>query len=133
MVFLDANPVIYPIEQPANFGPKVTARVNALLASGERLAVSDLVRMECHVGPLKSNAPALLARYVTFFQSPDASVLTVSPAVCERAARIRAQYGFKPLDALRLAAAAVEHGCTLLITNDAQLRRFPDVPVEILS
>jgi uncharacterized protein len=106
--------------------------VTVLLASGERLAVSDLVRMECQVGPLKANDPVLLAQYVTFFQSPDVSVLAISPAVCDRAARIRAQYGFKPLDALHL-AAAVEHGCTLFITNDVQLRRFPDVPVEILS
>ncbi|MGB0068119.1 MAG: hypothetical protein WBQ11_08730 [Isosphaeraceae bacterium] len=52
MVFLDANPVIYLIEQPANLGSKVRARVSDLLASGERLAVSDLVRMECQVGPL---------------------------------------------------------------------------------
>ena len=29
MVFLDANPVIYLIEQPATFGPKVQARVTA--------------------------------------------------------------------------------------------------------
>ena len=132
MVFLDANLVIYLIEQPATCGPKVTARVTALLASGERLAVSDLVRMQCQVGPLKANDHVLLAQYVTFFQSPDVSVLAISPAVCDRAARIRAQYGFKPLDSLHL-AAAVEHGCSLFITNDAQLRRFPDVPVEILS
>jgi hypothetical protein len=44
MVFLDANPVIYLIEQPANLGPKTTARVSQLLANGERLAVSDLVQ-----------------------------------------------------------------------------------------
>jgi hypothetical protein len=50
MVFLDANPVIYLIEQPVAFGSKTTARVTALLASGRRLAVSDLVRMECQVG-----------------------------------------------------------------------------------
>ncbi len=132
MVFLDASPVIYLIEQPANFGPKITARVTSLLASGERLAVSDLVRMECQVGPLKANDAVLLAQYVTFFRSPDVSVLPVSPAVCDRAARIRAQYGFKPLDSLHL-AAAVEHGCTLFLTNDAPLKRFPDVLVEILS
>lgn len=47
MVFLDANPAIYLIEQPINLGPKATARVSQLLANGERLAVSDLVRMEC--------------------------------------------------------------------------------------
>jgi hypothetical protein len=31
------------------------------LASGEQLTVSDLVRMECQVGPLKANDPAQLA------------------------------------------------------------------------
>jgi predicted nucleic acid-binding protein len=132
MVFLDANPVIYLIEQPATLGSKIKARVTALLASGERLAVSDLVRMECQVGPLKANDPVLLAQYVTFFRSPDVSVLTVSPNVCDRAAQIRAQYGFKPLDSLHL-AAAVEHGCTLFLTNDAKLKSFPDIPVEILA
>jgi uncharacterized protein len=90
MVFLDASPVIYLIEQPASFGPKVKARVTALLANGERLAVSDLVRMECQVGPMKANDQVLLDQYVTFFRSPDVSVLSVSPAVCDRAARIRA-------------------------------------------
>ena len=75
MVFLDANPVIYLIEQPANLGSKVTARVSDLLASGERLAVSDLIRMECQVGPLKANDAELLARYATFFSSPDLDVL----------------------------------------------------------
>ncbi len=129
---LDANPVIYLIEQPANLGSKVTARVSDLLASGERLAVSDLVRMECQVGPLKANDAELLARYGTFFSSPDLNVLPVSPAVCDRAARIRAEYGFKPLDSLHL-AAAVEHGCTRFLSNDAQLKRFPDILVEILS
>ena len=94
MVFLDANPVIYLIEQPINLGPKAAARVSQLLANGERLAVSDLVRMECQVGPLKANDAVLLAQYTTFFASPDLDVLPVSPAVCDRAARIRAQYGF---------------------------------------
>jgi hypothetical protein len=46
MVFLDANPVIYVIEQSVDLGPKATARVAQLLASGERLAISDFVRME---------------------------------------------------------------------------------------
>lgn len=132
MVFLDANSVIYLIEQPPNLGPKATARVSALLARGERLAVSDLVRMECNVGPLIANDTVLLAKYTTFFASPDADVLPVSAAVCDRAARIRAQYGFKPLDALHL-AAAVEHGCTRFLTKDAQLKRFPDIVVEALS
>ena len=35
------------------------------------------------------------------------------------------------LDSLHL-AAAVEHGCTRLLSNDAQLKRFPHVLVEVL-
>ena len=38
------------------------------------------------------------------------SVLTVSPAVCDRAAQIRAQYGFKPLDSLHLYLKAQNDG-----------------------
>jgi predicted nucleic acid-binding protein len=38
----------------------------------------------------------------------------------------------KPLDSLHL-AAAVEHRCTLFLTGDVQLKRFPEIPVEILS
>jgi uncharacterized protein len=132
MVFLDANTVIYLIERPPNLGSKARARVAALLAFGERLSVSDLVRMECQVGPLKANDLLLLANYARFFGSPDLSVLPVSPAVCDRAARIRAQYGFKPLDSLHL-AAATEHGCARFLTSDAPLKRFPDVLVEVLS
>jgi predicted nucleic acid-binding protein len=132
MVFLDACPVIYLIEQPPTMGFKTTARVTALLASGERLAVSDLVRMECQIGPLKAHDFALFAAYTNFFQSPDVSVLAISPAVCDRAARIRAQYGFKPLDSLHL-AAAVENGCSRFLSNDTQLQRFPDCRIGILS
>ncbi len=116
MTFLDAAPVIYLIEQPPIFGPKAKVRVAALVGSGERLAVSDLVRMECQVGPLKVNDSALLARYASFFYSPDISVLAVSAAVCDCAARIRAQYGFKPLDSLHLAAGS---GVRLLSFFDA--------------
>ena len=40
------------------------------------------------------------------------------------------QYGFKPLDALHL-AAAVEHGCTRFLSIDV-LKKFPDILVELL-
>ena len=132
MVFLDAAPLICLIEQPPTFGPKAAARIATLLGAGERLAVSDLVRMECQVGPLKANDAILLAKFATFFRSPDVQVLPVSTAVCDRAARIRAQYGFKPLDALH-PAAAVEHCRTLFLTNDGRLTKFTAIPIEVLT
>lgn len=131
-IFLDANSVIYFVEQPPGWGGKVTARISASRAAGETLAISDLVRMECIVGPLKRNDLAQLADFASFFTAPDMAVLPITAAVCDRAARIRAQYGFKPLDCLHL-AAAVEHGCTRFLTNDAPLQKFPDIVVELLT
>ena len=132
MVFLDANPVIYHVEQPAICGPKASARITALVATGEELAVTDLVRMEFLVGPLKQGDAQLLNDFRTFFNSPDVRVLAITARVADRAAMVRAAHGFKPLDALHL-AAAVEHGCARFLTNDAGLRAFPDISVEVLS
>jgi predicted nucleic acid-binding protein len=132
MVFLDTAPVIYFVEQHPVWGPKAEVRLTAFQAAGEVLAVSDLVRMECLVKPLKLGDTALVADFVTFFTSPGITVLPVTAAVCDRAATIRAVHNFKPLDSLHLAAAAV-HGCTRLLTNDNRLSRFPDIPVEVLA
>jgi len=130
-VFLDTNAVVYFVEQPPHWGPKVTARIISFRAAGEQLAVSDLVRMECIVRPLKVNDSKRFADLASFFAAPDVTVLPITPAVCDRAARIRATHGFKPLDSLHL-AAAVEHGCTRFLTNDAPLQKFPDIIVELI-
>ena len=132
MVFLDSAPVIYFVEQPPVWGEAASARIMELKASGEELAVSDLVRMECRVHPLKLQDQARLELLDAFFASPEIRVLPISADVCDRAALIRATYGFKPLDSLQL-AAAVEFGCTRFLTNDIRLDRFPELIVESLS
>jgi uncharacterized protein len=132
MVFLDSSPVIYFVERPPRWGAKAAARIAALRGAGAQLVVSDLVRMETAIGPLKANDPVRLADFATFFAASHVTVLPIMATVCDRAARIRAQYGFKPLDSLHL-AAAVEHGCTHFLSNDAKLKRFPDILVEVLS
>jgi uncharacterized protein len=132
MVFLDASPVIYFIEQPPVWGQKAIARVAALRASGTPLYVTEIIRMECLVGPVKSRSTALMADFAAFFAAPDVNVLPITAAVSLRAATIRAINGFQPIDSLHL-AAAVEHGCSAFLTNDARLRSFPDIPIEILA
>lgn len=132
IVYLDTNIVIYFVEKHATYGPKVAARLAAAYAAKDTLALSDLTRMECLVGPLQSGKQLLLAKFNAFFQLPTVTVLSMSAAVFDRAARVRALWRFSALDALHL-AAAVEHGCGLFLTNDARLARFPDIPVEILT
>jgi predicted nucleic acid-binding protein len=132
MVFLDTAPVIYYVELHPVWGPKAAARLAALQAAGEVLAVSDLVRMECLVKPLRVGDAALVSDFATFFTAPGVVVLPLTAAVADRAALIRATHNFKPLDSLHLATAVV-HGCTGFLTNDLRLNRFPDIPVEVLA
>jgi hypothetical protein len=82
IVFLDANPVIHFIEQPAVWGTVSTARIAALRVAGHLLAVSDLVRMECQVGPLKASDAVRLNAFPTFFNSQDVNILVPRQATC---------------------------------------------------
>ncbi len=132
MVCLDANIVIYLVEQNPFWEPKVAARIAAYRVAGEEIAVSDAARLECPVGPFQTGNADDLASYAAFFAGPSVRMLPVSVAVWERAAQIRADYNFSALDALHLAGAA-EHDCTRFLSNDAQFKRFPDILVEILS
>lgn len=132
IAYLDANIVIYVVEHHPLWGPRAEARITRLRAGGDRIAISDAHRLECLVGPFILNDQKTLADYLDFFNDPDVITAPLTAPVWERAARIRAMHNLRPLDALHLAAAA-EHGCGLLLTNDAHLRRFPDVTVEVLT
>jgi hypothetical protein len=85
------------------------------------------------VGPFQSGDAGILAAYQCFFADPSVRMLVIPPGVCERAARIRVASGlqFSAADRLHL-AATIELGCGSLLTNDAQLARCTDIPVEIL-
>ena len=131
-IFLDSNIVIYLIEQPANWGERASVRIEAILEAGDRMVVSDLVRMECRVRPLATNDEQSLADFDDFFASEKVQVVPITASICDRAAAIRANYRFRPLDALHL-AAATEKGCQRFLTHDLRLQIFPDIIVDVLS
>jgi len=131
LIFLDSNIVIYLIEQAPRWGRRAAQRLSAVRGGDDRIVLSDLVRMECRVGPLTAGDHATLAAFDSFFVSSEVDVTGITAAVCDRAAEIRAQYGFRPLDALHL-SAAVEAGCEIFLTTDARLDSFSDLAVEVL-
>ena len=131
-IFLDTNIVVYLIERAPGFGRAAVARVQSLLSQGERLVVSDLVRMECRVRPLRLDDAVTLSAFDGYFGSEDVDVAPITAAVCDRAAAIRAKYNFRPMDSLHL-AAAIEHGCQQFLTHDMRLGSFPEIDVEVLS
>jgi predicted nucleic acid-binding protein len=131
IAFLDTNMVVYLIEIPPVFGARAAAQVTALIVAGHTVAVSDLVRLECRVLPIRCSDVTLLGRYDAFFASPDVRMLSLTAAVCDRATLLRAKYNFKTADALQLAAAIV-HGCDRFLTNDRRLSACTDIRIEVL-
>jgi predicted nucleic acid-binding protein len=129
--YLDTVILIYFIEQTGLLHTRAVRRLAALQASGDEVAISDLVRMECRIGPLRSGDIAGLADFDVFFANPDVRIVPLTGAVFDRAAEIRARYGFKTPDSIHL-AAAIESGCDRFLTNDARLSRFTGIAVEIL-
>ena len=100
-------------------------------AAGDRIAISDLVRLEYRVRPLKLGDTAKLTLFDAFCSHPDVVVVPITRAVFERATDIRAAHRVKLGDTLHL-AAAVEAGCDRFRTNDARLSAFTGVPVDVL-
>jgi predicted nucleic acid-binding protein len=131
IVYLDTNIVIYAVEKHPGFGPRAIARLVAAQAAGDTFMLSDLVRMECLVMPFRTGDAVVEAAFQAFFARPDVRVVPVTPAVADRAARLRAALRFKALDALHL-AAAVEHGAGVFLTNDNRLNAFTGLTVEVL-
>ena len=126
-VYLDTNCVIYFVEQDPVWLPKIVTQLSRFRAAKDELAIGDLTRAECLVGPFKRGDAKVEGSYRTFFSDPDIKMLPITAAICERSARIRARYSFKLPDALHLATAA-ENGCGLFLTADTKLagyRRFP--------
>jgi predicted nucleic acid-binding protein len=129
--YLDTNIIIYLVENPPAWGAKCLARITRMRQDGDSLVLSDLTRMECRVGPLRNNDRSLLDQFDAFFAT-GARVVPLTRVVFDRAAMLRARWGFPSLDALHL-AAAVESRCDAFLTNDARLSRFSDLTVEILA
>jgi predicted nucleic acid-binding protein len=129
--YVDSVILIYFLERADAFHTRATNWLAVFQAAGDDLAVTDLSRLECRVGPLKGGDALLLAKYDGFFALPEVHRLPLTTAVYDRATAIRAGYNFKTADALHL-AAAVEHGCASFLTNDARLGRFTDLPVEVM-
>ena len=131
MVYLDSVILVYFFDHSGEFLQRAARRLATLRAAGDGIAVSDLVRMECRMDPLRHRDAKRLARFDTFFARDDVDKIPITTAVFDRATQIRAIHGYKAIDALNL-ATAVEGGCEVFLTNDLKLRSISGLTVEVL-
>jgi predicted nucleic acid-binding protein len=131
LIYCDSGILIYWLDQVGPFHLRAETRMLALLAAGDRVAISDLTRLECRVGALKRKDTAIVAAFDAFFARPEVQLLPLTATVFDRAAQMRADLNLKTPDALHL-AAAIEGGCDRFLTNDTRLCRCTDITIEVL-
>jgi len=128
-LYLDAAPIIYWIEKVAAFYPQVDARIKP---AGVTLVSSNLALMECLVLPLRQGQSGLVQDYESFFATQVVEVVSLSATVFRKAAEIRATFNFRTPDALHL-AAALDAICDVFLTNDAHLKSYTGIAVDVVS
>jgi predicted nucleic acid-binding protein len=128
-LYLDASPLIYWVEKAAAYYPQVDARIKQ---AGVTLVSSHLALLECLVLPLRQGQSGLQQDYDDFFATQVTDLVPFTESVFRKAADIRAKHNFRTPDALHLAAALVG-ACDVFLTNDAALKTFPDIAVEVVS
>lgn len=131
-VYLDANPIIYAVEQIAPYAALLSPLWTAARNGQVSLVTSELSWMETRVKPLRDGDTVLDTLFRDFLTARELQLLPVTRGVWEEAARLRAALNLKTPDALH-AAGALEAGCAMFLTNDPAFGRVPGLPVSLLN
>jgi len=134
VIGLDTTPFIYSLEAHPVYGPLVRPFFESRVKTGLNTVVTSVVTLsEVLVQPLRCEQADLVDRYRTLLtRGRNLTLASITPAIAERAAKIRATYAIRLPDAFQI-AAALEHGATHFLTNDDRLRKVTEVTVLILD
>jgi uncharacterized protein len=130
-IYCDSVILMYYSDHTGSFNVRATNRLTALWAAGDRIAISDLVRLEYRVKPLFNGDKIRLALFDAFCSQPNVQIVPITTAVFDAATLIRAMHKFQLADSLHL-AAAVQARCDSFLTHDLRLSAFPGISVEVL-
>lgn len=132
-IYFDADAMIYSVEKIYPY-LQVLDPIWKQAESGRiDIICSDLILIECLVGPMRERDSVLEAVYRDLLiSSNEVQLIAIERSMIERAAIIRAHTGLKTPDAVH-AATALEMGVAMFVTNDPVFTRVSDLPVVILS
>src|SRR4051812_8799746 len=103
LIYCDSVILMYFFDHSGPFNVRATNRLMALAAAGDQIAISDLVRLECRIKPIKNGDATKLSVFDAFFARRDVRLMPITTAVFDRATLIRATHTFKLADSLHLA------------------------------
>jgi predicted nucleic acid-binding protein len=125
-LLLDTAPIIYCLEDNAEFGPRFQPLFEAHRRGDLRFAVATFTLAEVLTGPLQSSDEALARRYRAILESWQ--VVELDTDIAESAARQRATLCLKLRDAVQ-AATALAINADALVTHDRDFSRLKSLRV----
>ena len=132
-VYVDANTVIYSVEKIEPYCAILQPLWSAAQQGQFLVISSELVLLETLVKPLKESDTILATCFREFLSaSKEVQLISITLAILEKAAFLRATTSLKPPDAIH-AATALTKGKIAFITNDPSFKRVPGLSVVVLQ
>lgn len=133
IVGLDTAPLIYFIEEHPHYASTVDPFFEALERHELRIVTSTITLLEVLVNPIKQNDIQMATKYRNILlKTRDLSLISLTPAIAEEAARLRAVYKLHTADAVEI-ATALNSKAAFFLTNDKKLAIVPDLKVLVLD
>ena len=132
-VFLDTAPLIYYIEEHKAYAHVLDELFTANEQAKFQFTTSVLTLMEILVLPIKRKANKIIKEYENILcNSATVDIYDINIEIAKKAAKIRADYGFKTPDAIQLSTAILTNS-DFFLTNDKRLKSFKEIKIVILS
>ena len=119
-IALDANVVVYLVENADAHVVRAAAVIDAIEAHGLRATMATLGQVEILTGSARSGDQAVFERVAEEIRSMDKRFEQLTEAIAEDAAWVRGQGRLKLADAIHVASARAA-GATAFITNDRRI------------
>lgn len=132
-VFIDTAPLIFFIEKNPRYSA-IVKPVVALIDSGQTKGlISTITLLEVLVLPLREGNKKLADAYRSILlSSKNLETCEISNAISEKAAVLRAKYGFRTPDSIQLATAIIRR-MDYFLTNDLALKQVKEIKVVVLE
>ena len=127
-IALDANVLIYLIDDAEPLGSLAGAVVDAIGPGGLRASMATIGQVEILAGPARSGDAVAFERTADEIRSVGLDILPLTADIAEDAAWIRGQGPLGLADAIHVASARAA-GATALITNDRRIRSRPGLDI----
>jgi predicted nucleic acid-binding protein len=126
LLLVDAAPLIYHLENNAQFAPRFAGLFEAASQGDLRIAVSAIALAEVLTGPYAKKREALARK--TLLALREFEIIPMTEAIAVEAARLRARYRLRLPDAVQL-ATALEIKAWALVTHDRDFSKVQDIQV----